>query len=268
MNIATALQPTASWQDTLRLPATPATLEMLLAGKIAGLCVPGFLTAEECATLRRRLEQCAFEDYINVVPRIERIGITVFEFDGIGKKQYFDAVEAANRRIAAITNGMCCPLQRVIDWLSALSANGRVNVAYEPGFGPYFAGLFRRIEEGTLIHVDFAPLEQQPGWIVAQVCSQLTFNIYLDVPKVAPGIVRIWQKQAQPEHERFKISDSYGYQAEVVEDVPMATITPEVGMLMVINTRNFHQVLDSAGGRLAISSAIGQMPDKSLVLWS
>jgi hypothetical protein len=96
----------------------------------------------------------------------------------------------------------------------------------------------------------------------------LTFNLYLDVPKVDPGIVHVWQKQEHREDEKFKIPDSYGYRPEVVEDVPMATITPQVGMLMVINTRNFHQVLASGGTRLAVSSAVGQLPDKSLVLWS
>jgi hypothetical protein len=267
MNTAAQLQSAFSWHNTLDFPATPATLDMLFAGKIAGLCVPEFLTAEECANLKGMLEQYAFEDYLNVVPRIEKIGITVFEFDGIGKKEYFEAVEVANRRVAAITNGICSPLQRVINWLSTLSPNKKVNVAYEPGYGPYFAGIFRRVEEGTLVHVDFAPLEQ-PGWAVAQVCSQLTFNIYLDVPKVAPGIVHVWQKQEHWEDEKFKIPDSYGYTPEVVEDVPMATITPQVGMLMVINTRNFHQVLASTGTRLAVSSAVGQLPDKSLVLWS
>jgi hypothetical protein len=267
MNIATQLQGAVSWQSTLQLPATPATLDKLFAGEIAGLCVPEFLSAEECASLTRMSQECEFEDYRNVVPRIEKVGITVFEFDGIGKKEYFEAVEAANRRIARITHGICSPLQRVLDWLSTLSPDRRVDVAYEPGFGPYFAGLFRRIEAGTLVHVDFAPVEQ-PGWAVGQVCSQLTFNIYLDAPVIAPGIVRIWQKQVQPQDQRFKIHGSYGYEPEVVEGVPLATITPQAGMLMVINTRNFHQVSASAGSRLAVSSAVGQLPDKSVVLWS
>jgi hypothetical protein len=264
--MTTAAQ-TTSWEDTLRLPATPDTLEMLFSGMIAGLCVPDFLTQEECAALKKRSEECEFKDYIDVVPRIARFGITVFEFDRIGKKEYFDAVEPANRIIREITNGLCCPLQRVITWLSALSTNRNVNVAYEPGFGPYFAGLFRRIEEGTLIHVDFAPIEQ-PGWAVAGVCSQLAFNIYLDAPKVDPGVVLLWQRQAQPEHEKFKIPGSYGYQQGVVEGAPVATITPQTGMLMVINTRNFHQVSPCTGSRLTVSSAIGQLPNRNLVLWS
>ena len=265
--MSTQLQRALTWADTLDFPATPATLDMLFAGEIAGLCVPDFLSAEECARLRKNTAECHFQDYLNVSPRIEKFGITVFEYDKIGKKQYFDAVEPANRTVALLTNGICRPLQRVLDWFSALCPGRSVDVAYEPGFGPYFAGLFRRIEEGTLVHVDFAPVEQ-PGWAVAQVCNQLTFNIYLDTPKVDPGLVFIWQKQAQPEDQRFKIPDSYGYRRELVADVPYATITPQTGMFMVINTRNFHQVSPSSGSRLTFSASVGQRLDKNLVLWS
>jgi hypothetical protein len=267
MSASTQARSAFSWEDSLQLPATPATLEMLFAGQIAGLCVPEFLTAKECTELKQRAGQYEFENYRNVVPGIEKVGITVFEFDQIGKKEYFAAVESANRRIARLTDGICCPLQRVLDWFSALSPNRRVSVGDEPGLGPYFAGLFRRIEKGTPIHVDFAPIEQ-PGWAVAQVRSQLTFNIYLDVSPIDPGLVHVWQRQARAEDESFKIPESYGYRPEVVKDVPFATITPQRGMLMVINTRNFHQVCTAGGSRLAISSAVGQLPDKNLVLWS
>jgi hypothetical protein len=267
MSTAIQIQSAIPWEDTLYIPATPATLDMLFAGEIAALCIPNFLTAEECVRLTKKSRECEFEDYLHVAPRIEKVGITVFEFDKIGKEHYFAAVESANRSISRITKDVCCPLQRAIDWLSTLSPNRRVNVAYEPAFGSYFAGLFRRIEEGTLIHVDFAPLEQ-PGWAVSHVCNQLAVNVYLDVPKFDPGLVLIWKKQSQPEHGRFKILDSYGYDPEVIRDVPFATIRPQTGMMMAINTRNFHQVSPAAGGRLTVSVAVGQLPDKNVVLWS
>lgn len=267
MNSATAMQNAVSWQETLSFPTTPETLDLLFEGKIAGLCVPDFLTAKECKALADNAREYEFNSYLNVVPPIDKVGITVFEFDGIGKKSYFEAVAAATRSVSRITEDICCPLQRVIDWLSVLSPNRSVTVAEEPGFGPYFAGLFRRIEQGTLVHVDFAPMEQ-PGWSVAQVCSQLTFNVYLEVAGNDPGVVCVWDKQIQPEQRIYKIPGSYGYRPAVVDNVAFATITPRAGMLMVINTRNFHQVSPASGYRLAVSSAVGQLPNKNLVLWS
>jgi hypothetical protein len=70
MSSATQARSALSWEDSLQLPATPATLEMLFAGQIAGLCVPDFLTAEECTELKQRAGQYEFENYLNVVPRI------------------------------------------------------------------------------------------------------------------------------------------------------------------------------------------------------
>jgi hypothetical protein len=177
------------------------------------------------------------------------------------------AVDSANHSIACVTNGICCPLQRALDWLSKLFPGRSVNIAYEPGIGHYFAGLLRRIEEGTLVHVDFAPLEQ-PGWAVARVYNQLAFNIYLDVAQVNPGVVHVWQKQWQPKDQQFKIPGSYGYTAQVVEGVPFATITPRVGMMILINTRNFHQVSAASGMRLTFSASVGRLSDKDIVVWS
>jgi hypothetical protein len=256
-----------SWEEATQLPATAATLEMLMEGEIAALCVPSFLDVEDCRALKQRAEELEFKDYLNVTPRIGRVGITVFEYESIGKRQYFEAVNGANRSIAAITAGICDPLQRMIGWLSALSPNRKVGLAREENHGPYFAGLLRRIEEGTMIHVDFAPLEQ-PAWAVARIQKQLAFNIYLDVPQTDPGVVDLWRKQWQPEDQKHKIPGSYGYREQVVAGTPQATVAPKTGMMMMINTQNYHRVSPAGGSRLAFSAAVGRMPDRSIVLWS
>ncbi len=256
-----------SWESSVHSSVTPPILDKLFSGQIAGICIPGFLTRKEAAALSQRAEDLEFKDYLNVSPRIGRVGITVFEYDSIGKPGYFEAVQQANRRIAHLTDGICNPLERVIAWLKTMSPRAQVGIAQEQNFGPYFAGLFRRIEEGTLIHVDYAAVEH-PNWGVAQVTAQLAFNIYLKCPEAEPGLVHIWNKQWEPADESHKISGTYGYQPGVVENVPFAAIVPEPGMLMVINTKNFHQVSPAAGIRIAISAAIGRMPNGDIVLWS
>lgn len=256
-----------AWENSVHSSPTPVILDKLLSGQIAGICVPGFLTRKECEDLNQRAEDLEFKDYLNVTPRIGRVGVTVFEYDSIGKPSYFEAVQQANRRIAQLTNGICNPLERVVDWLKTMSPRRQVGIAHEQNFGPYFAGLFRRIEEGTPVHVDFAPAEH-PNWGVAQVTSQLAFNIYIQCPDAEPGVVHIWRKQWESQDEAQKISGSYGYPPNIVESVPSAEIVPQLGMLMVINTRNFHQVSPAAGVRMAISAAIGRMPNNDIVLWS
>lgn len=256
-----------AWESTVHSSVTPALFDKLFSGQIAGICVPGFLNRKECEDLSQRTEELEFKDYLNVVPRIGRVGITVFEYDSIGKPAYFGAVQEANRRIGHITNGICNPLARVVDWLKTMSPRAQVGLAHEQDFGPYFAGLFRRIEEGTLVHVDFAPVEH-PNWGVAQVTAQLAFNIYIKCADAEPGVVHIWKKQWEPQDEKQRISGTYGYVSNIVENVPSAAIVPQPGMLMVINTKNYHQVSPAAGVRIAISAAIGRMPNGDIVLWS
>ncbi|HKV92721.1 MAG TPA: hypothetical protein VJW20_09255 [Candidatus Angelobacter sp.] len=259
--------PDVAWESSVNSSPTPAIFDKLFSGQIAGICVPGFLTRKECEGLSQRAEDLEFKEYLNVTPRIGRVGVTVFEYDSIGKPAYFEAVQQANRRIAQLTNGICNPLERVVGWLKAMSPRARVGVAHEQDFGPYFAGLFRRIEEGTLVHVDFAPSEH-PSWGVAQVTSQLAFNIYIKRPDAEPGVVHIWKKQWESQDEARRIPGSYGHLPNIVENVPSAEIVPQLGMLMVINTKNYHQVSPAAGIRIAISSAIGRMPNDDIVLWS
>lgn len=267
MNSTNELVAAASWQDTLNSRPSASTLNMLFEGQIAGLCIPSFLTLDECTALKRRAEDLEFNDYKGVEPRIGHIGVTVFEYDSVGKKEYFEASREANKSIAQITQGICHPLERAMNWLRTLSSGKSVDIAFEEGYGVYFAGLLRRIENGTLVHVDFAPLEQ-PNWAVAQITSQLAFNIYLDVPKDDPGVVRIWQKRWSPPDQAYKLSSSYGYSPELVKDIPCAQITPATGMMMLINTMHFHQVSPAKGSRLALSAAVGRTRDDKILVWS
>lgn len=258
---------TNEWENTIEMTPTAETLALLFQGRIAGICVRNFLTPRECEALSHRATELEFKDYANVWPRIGRVGLTVFEHNAIGKSAYFQAVEHANKRIADIIRGIADPLTRVMDWFAKLLPNTQVNIAHEQGYGSYFAGLFRRIEEGTLIHVDFAPAEQ-PDWGVAGIVSQLSFNVYLESPAANPGVVHVWKKKWTPEDLIFKIPESYGYAEEVIANTAMADIVPEAGMLMIINSQNFHQVTPAGGVRLAVSAAVGRFPDGSIAFWS
>lgn len=255
------------WSQTVDSSATAESLQRLFSGEIAGICLPNFLTPIECKQLTDRMKEVEFAEYQNVSPPIGRFGITVFEYDCLGKAEYFKAVERAERSTARITNGIVNPRDRVMDWLSSLLPDVSINRAFEDGYGPYFAGLLRRIEEGTLIHIDFAPAEH-PNWGVGRVVNQVAWNVYLNVLDAAPGYVYIWQKQWKEEDDIYKISGSYGYDPSVIAGIPVAQIIPQSGMLMMINSRNFHQVLPSSGMRLAMSAALGCTADNRIVLWS
>jgi hypothetical protein len=105
------------WSQTVHSAATAESLRSLLAGEIAGICVPDFLTSSECRELTARMKEVELAEYQNVSPPIGRLGITVFEYDCLGKGEYFKAVEWADRSTARITKGVVSPLDRVVGWL-------------------------------------------------------------------------------------------------------------------------------------------------------
>jgi hypothetical protein len=267
MTTGTSRSRVLQWGESVVFGPEPGTLDQLFGGTIAGLCIPAFLSPAECAQLRQRADALEFSDYVSVFPSIGRVGLTVFEYDRLGKHRYFEAVADAQQRLERVTQGVCDPVARVRERIASLAPTRRVEIAEEPGHGQYFAGLLRRIESGTLIHVDFAPSEQ-PSWSVGGVDSQAVWNIYLDVPSTDPGVIRVWQRQWSPEDERYKIADSYGYRPDVVADSLSAEIEPRLGMLVMINTRHFHQVSPADGARLTISAALGRLGDDRLVMWS
>ncbi len=256
-----------TWENSVAQNLNDSVLDALFEQKIAGLLLPSFLTDKLCDQLRDHLQALVEEHYANVYPPIARAGVTVFEYDEIGKATYFSHARREERRIREALKEMQYPLQMVLGWINSSIQSARVDVAEEDGFGPYFAGLIRRIESGTLIHVDYAPHEH-PSWSVASVERQLAFNLYLDIPQGEPGLVTVWEKPWQREDTRFKQKDSYGYSPEVVNGVPCAVMRPQKGAVMLINTQLFHQVAPSSGTRLAVSGAIGRKRDGSLIAWS
>lgn len=241
------------------------SLDALLHNEIPAIVVPEFAAVSECRDLVARAGELGFERYRQVSPPIDRIGVTVFEYNHIGIDEYFRAAGAARVLQQRIFAGSFDPLRRMLELL-ARHHTGRVGIATDPRFGVHYAGLIRRIEAGTLLHVDFAAAEQ-PGWHVSGVRSQLAWNVYLDLEGSDVGITQVYDRPWQPACERFKLPGSYGYRREVLGDAPRFTYRPRVGELCLINTRNFHEVEPSQGSRVTFTSALGSFDD-GIFLWS
>jgi hypothetical protein len=66
---------------------------MLWENRIHLIRIKDFATEQECDSLVAQAQVFNFDSYQNVYPKIERIGITVFEYNPISKAAYFQAVE-------------------------------------------------------------------------------------------------------------------------------------------------------------------------------
>lgn len=244
---------------------TRDSFNQLLDGKIPYLRIGDFATHDECEALVTSAVQEGFGPYRGVEPVINRIGNTVFEYSRISRCDYFKKNIYLNRVQQRMFGRSFDPLKRFIALLEKL-AQRRAGVAKNAEGQPYYAGLVRRIENGTLLHVDFAPGEQ-PGWEVAEVTDQLAWNLYLRVSEPSSGRTHIFDRQWRPADDELK-EGIYGYNSLVVAGKEDASFAPVVGEVVIFNTRNFHYVEPTDGERVTFTSAIGRLPSGDLVLWS
>ncbi|MBD2409427.1 hypothetical protein FACHB389_12940 [Nostoc calcicola FACHB-389] len=253
-----------AWENNQEYPLTAESLKMLLEQRIPLIRLKEFATPEECEMLYAQTQSLNFDAYQDVSPKIERVGITVFEYNSISKANYFQGVERATKLRDSIMAASFNPLERIMTKFRECGA--KVRIASEPSYGSYYAGLIRKIEHGTQIHIDFAPLEQS-GWEVCTIIAQLSWTLYLKLSPNSHGKTCIYDRRWQPEDEQYKL-DSYGYSDTVIADADTIAFQPYVGDVLLFNTTNFHYVEPMNGQRVAFTSMIGLLPSGEIIFWS
>ncbi|MEH2199903.1 2OG-Fe(II)-dependent halogenase WelO5 family protein [Nostoc sp.] len=256
---------TTQWQTLNDCEMNAQNLQALLRNEIPSIRISNFASVEECNKLAVAIEKVGFDFYKNVEPPIGRIGITQFEYGHRGKLGYFDAVKKAKKTYEQVTSLSFDPLKRLAIILCQ-NVSSKVDIAYEnETYRYYFAGLIRHINI-ALLHIDFAQLDA-PDWEIGNITSQLVWNIYIKAPSQG-GVCKVYNRQWQPEDEKYKIPGSYGYDYSLVATSEVKHNIPIMGDLVIFNSRNFHEVVPGIGERITISSFIGKMPGGDLVFWS
>ncbi|MBP5975682.1 MAG: hypothetical protein PUP93_01030 [Rhizonema sp. NSF051] len=252
------------WENKQEYPLTKESLKMLLEKRIPLIRLKEFATPEECEMLYAQSQLLNFNAYEDVSPKIEKVGITVFEYNSISKGDYFKEVEKASKLRDSIFAASFNPLKRIM--MKFQECGAKVRIASEPFYGSYYAGLIRKIEHGTQTHIDFAPLEQS-GWEVCTIVTQLSWTFYLKLSDNNHGKTYIYDRQWQPEDEQYKL-DSYGYSDTVIANKDPIAFQPYVGDVLLFNTTNFHYVEPMNGQRVAFTSMIGLLPNGEIIFWS
>lgn len=255
----------SAWNSADTFPLNRELFSSLLNNRIPFIRIPRFATEDECEKLVVAASKRGFSPYRGVEPRINRIGNTVFEFNNISRDEYFKKNEEACRVQADIFRHSFDPITRFMRLIHD-ETNFPVRLATRANGEGYFAGLIRRIEDGTLIHIDFAPVEQN-GWEVAEVTHQLAWNLYLRTSGENDGRTHIYQRQWRPGDDLYR-EGIYGYNECVVHGSKAVNFLPEVGEVVIFNTRNFHFVEGTSGERVTVTSALGMLPHNEIIFWS
>ena len=122
------------------------------------------------------------------------------------------------------------------------------------------------------LHYDFAP-HSATGYAIAEIDDQLGWNLYLDMPE-GTGETITWRRPvpraggAVGHGERRALDLDPAY----VEGAESFTFRPEVGEVVIINTRHPHDIRvdhPTAGQwRAQTSSFIGHLANDDLIMWS
>lgn len=201
---------------------------------------------------------------------VKRVGISQSEYTWSQRLLYFNQVAKSFHLIRSLT---CDPLGCLISTLQADWPQGQVSVAREDkieGSPTYFAGILRQVNHGTFAHFDFARFHAGEEWTVGRTDAQLSWNIFLTQPE-SEGSTIVYDRQWEPAFEQARASYTDPYDPKLISTETRRLVSqPELGALVLFNSRNFHEVLPSHGAtrRITLSSFIGRTEDGNLLLWS
>ncbi len=254
-----------SWKTEESSPLNQTNWKALQANEIPFIRIPRFATTEECEQLAYALEHAGYRtvSYANV----QRFGLSYYEFRDAGKSAYFEAAQADKIRRQYVVQQAFDPLRRFVEL--ARKHNQPLHCAMEPEGETYFAGAARKNTYPPW-HTDSAPRKMPPDWCIACVTSQLSWNLYLQMP-TAPrgGTLRVANRQWQSQDEQFLIPQQDGlYTDLVVQGAEQVEIQPHIGDVLLFNSMNYHCVVPSLESRLTMCAFLGDTPQGTWIYWS
>lgn len=257
------------WSQREEAELSRESLEALLADEIPAIRIRNFASREECASFAEAVRRAGLKFY-SVARRIGYIGMAQYEYRwNRPKEDYFRDVPAADAARDAIQAASFDAVRRLIERLQEHYPVGRVGIAEEE-LGSYFAGIIRQASEGVDLHADFAPFNA-PTYVIGTIDAQLGWNFYAE-ELVSGGETTVYHAPWSPEVRPGEIPQSYNLPHSIVEGAETFTFTPNIGDVVIFNTRNPHEISGGVAGpgreRISIGSFIGRLPNRDLVMWS
>ncbi|XP_077986443.1 uncharacterized protein LOC144440878 isoform X2 [Glandiceps talaboti] len=282
------------WDIVEEKELSECTLQGLLNNDFPAIRIKSFASKEECERLVDGLLKCSKfkvvtesvkSGEISIVPSqrlsnedtekdtnvVRRIGMSQSEFAVEDKEKYFVEARAVNKIIQqSFSISAFDVFERYLSMLRKCNHGNEVSLAAEPDGRKYFVGLVRWANNGIETHFDFAPFHAGQGWMIADVRSQLSWNLYLTQPS-GGGETIVYDRQWDAGLEELRSFDlSRPYDPNIIDGVRTWTLQPIQGDLVLFNSRNFHKVLPAAESptRYTFGSFMGRFESGEIVLWS
>ncbi|MDF1482493.1 2OG-Fe(II) oxygenase [Extensimonas sp. H3M7-6] len=244
-------------------------IEKIVREDVFAICVRNFIDYETATSLARKILGHGYHKYLNA-PSIGRIGMAFYEAENQQDlmANYFESVfENINE-----LRKRCAPYASPIDLLRCmLDEVWPAGAGLETLYGrKMYVGLSRVVTPGVtfLAHHDIFFKDAPDSFQARSLQAQMAANVYLSMPSKG-GELQIWGQELSPGEFDEMRGESYGIDPAVLGE-PMVEVCPNVGDLILFNSRRMHAVTPGMDGiRLSLSCFVGYRgPAMPLSFWS
>lgn len=246
-------------------------LQVLTSGMVVAVRVARFLPLPVCCAISERLKTSQHLGRYKNAPLIGRAGQAFFEcaVSSEDETRYWDHALEWVRELRACCQPVLSPIDKFRLELDEVWPCGATIQTL--GGRKMFVGLVRLFSDLAYAeaHQDLLEWDAKSCDCTADLEGQFSANIYLEMPPKG-GELCIWNRSFNlEEYQKLQNKNSYGIDGSSLRDESLC-IAPQVGDLILFNSRNIHAVQPSIGGeRITWSTFIGYRgPDEPLTLWS
>jgi hypothetical protein len=242
-----------------RAGVTQRELLRLVSGEVVAAQVHDFLSREECAHLRSRLEHAAEVTPHDDVPGMRVVGTSHYQAarDRRIAREYFRGGDTRRDWLRGVAAPFASPFDTATDILSK-AWRGGVTQAHLPSEGSLAPFAVRIYDEGTGIapHVDVLATESPSDPVAQSLACQLAANIFL-ATSLQGGELQLFDFPSGFEPPKDLSDGPHEYDPDELD--LRTTIVPQPGDWIMFSSRRIHAVSPAQGdyGRITISFFVG-----------
>ncbi|EIK94835.1 prolyl 4-hydroxylase, alpha subunit [Pseudomonas sp. M47T1] len=248
---------------------TPQLIQDLLAHRVYGIRIPGFVSQPSLEAARAQLFDHPERGALGHAREFTRLGIAYAEVKTDEVRQaYHEAARANIQRVRTAFKPYVSPIDEFRLCLDEAWPRGAHLLDVDGQ--KCFTGVcrYQAPDIDLCPHID--KLEWNlPAHLQVNLQAQLSVNIYLQVPPQG-GELEVWDiRPTAAEYQWLKSDRHYGIDRDRLRPADFTT-RPEDGDLIIINPRFIHAVRPvHASPRITLSSFIGYFGEQSpLIFWS
>jgi hypothetical protein len=261
------------WRNHDEPPLSRKTFEALCRFEIPCIRVTGFATDAECDELVCAMDAVGLNKTYHVpsIPQpAQYIGLTQFEKRKATKDDYFAEVAQAWAEHEAVLSHMSWnPFDRMMSLIRETYPENSLELAQEPGYGRYYAGIIRDTSGGGSLHADVTMYSAR-DYVISRVASQVTWNFFATRVDGAGGKTTVHNRPYRVKTKPGEKVEIEGFGRSYVDGAETHVYTPVMGDVIMFNSHNPHEwtAVEIGQRRMGVSTYIGRLPDGNFIYWS